>query len=53
MEVEFMDERNPVEFTGSVLDQRNDLTGPDDKSKAGYPKMPKNRIPIQQQRNGK
>lgn len=45
-----MDERNPVEFTGNVLDQRNNLTGPDDEGKTGYPKAPQNRIPIQQKK---
>ncbi|WP_338469477.1 hypothetical protein R4Z10_11650 [Niallia sp. XMNu-256] len=38
----------PVEFTGKVLDQRNDLTGPD-AGKATYPELPKN-VSIQQQR---
>lgn len=31
----------PVEFSGKVLDQRNNLTGPD-LGKAGYPELPKN-----------
>jgi len=30
----------PVEFTGKVLDQRNDLTAPD-AGKATYPELPK------------
>jgi hypothetical protein len=36
-----MTERNPIEYSGKVLDQRNTLTGPDDSGKAGYPKQPK------------
>ena len=32
----------PIEFTGNVLDQRNDLTGSDDAGKASYPVLPKN-----------
>jgi hypothetical protein len=40
-----MTNRNPVEFTGKVLNQRNDLTGPD-KEKASYPVRPKH-VPIQ------
>ncbi|WP_180968265.1 hypothetical protein [Cytobacillus massiliigabonensis] len=35
-----MPDRQPIEYTGRVLDQRNDLTGPDDKEKASYPKPP-------------
>lgn len=35
-----MSSQNPVEYTGKVLDQRNDLTGPD-AGKASYPKRPK------------
>ena len=38
----------PIEFTGNVLDQRNDLTGPDDAGKASYPVLPK-KVSIQQQ----
>lgn len=38
----------PIEFTGNVLDQRNDLTGPDDSSKASYPVLPE-KVSIQQQ----
>ena len=30
----------PVEFSGKVLDQRNNLTGPD-ADKANYPELPK------------
>lgn len=37
-----MFERYPVEFTGRVLDKRNNLTGPDDEEKASYPKRPQN-----------
>lgn len=36
-----MTNQNPIEYTGKVLDQRNDLTGLDDSSKALYPKRPK------------
>ena len=35
-----MKNQNPVQFSGKVLDQRNDLTGPD-AGKALYPKLPK------------
>ena len=38
----------PIEFTGNVLDQRNDLTGPDDAGKGSYPVLPK-KVVIQQQ----
>lgn len=41
MEVVIMTNQNPIEYTGKVLDQRNDLTGPDDSDKASYPKRPK------------
>jgi hypothetical protein len=37
-----MTDRNPVEFSGKVLDQRNNLTGPEDGDKPSYPKTPKN-----------
>ncbi|MGV3465021.1 MAG: hypothetical protein ACO1OT_06995 [Heyndrickxia sp.] len=49
-----MAERNSFEFSKEVLDQRNDLTGPDDENKASYPKIPKN-VSIQdsKERNGK
>ncbi|QGQ45822.1 hypothetical protein [Metabacillus sediminilitoris] len=36
-----MTNQNPIEYTGKVLDQRNDLTGPDDSGKALYIKRPK------------
>ncbi|MGJ7911655.1 hypothetical protein [Neobacillus sp. LXY-1] len=36
----------PIEFTGKVIDQRNNLTGPNDTGKNGYPKAPKH-VPIQ------
>ncbi len=36
-----MPKNNPIEYTGKVLDQRNNLTGPDDEGKAQYPKRPK------------
>ncbi|WP_313799703.1 hypothetical protein [Cytobacillus sp.] len=42
-----MTDKRPIEFTGRVLDQRNDLTGPDDNGKATYPKRP-NHVSIQQ-----
>ena len=41
MEVVSMKNQNPIEYTGNVLDQRNDLTGPDYSEKASYPKRPK------------
>jgi hypothetical protein len=47
MEVNTMTDKNPIEFTGKVLDQRNNLTGPDDSGKPSYPKSPK-RVSIQQ-----
>jgi len=51
MEVKTMPIRNPIgkpiEFTGKVLDQRNNLTGPDDPGKTSYPELPKN-VSIQQ-----
>ncbi|MDL0436614.1 MULTISPECIES: hypothetical protein [unclassified Niallia] len=34
-----MERRDPVEFSGRVLDKRNTLTGPD-AGKATYPKRP-------------
>lgn len=37
-----MADRNPVEFSGEVLDKRNTLTGPDDAGKNGHPKRPQN-----------
>lgn len=42
-----MGNKNPIEYTGKVLDQRNTLTGPDDAGKASYPKRPEH-VPIQQ-----
>ncbi|WHY75492.1 hypothetical protein QNH20_15220 [Neobacillus sp. WH10] len=47
-----MERRNPIEFTGKVLDQRNILTGPDDSGKGSYPKLPKH-VSIQQSNNKK
>lgn len=40
-----MPKNNPIEYTGKVLDQRNDLTGPDE-GKASYPVRPQH-APIQ------
>ncbi|MBV7508464.1 hypothetical protein KW850_24925 [Bacillus sp. sid0103] len=34
-----MPKNNPIEYTGKVLDQRNDLTGPD-AGKGSYPERP-------------
>jgi hypothetical protein len=45
-----MTKYDPVEFTGKVLDQRNNLTGPDDGGRNGYPKPPKH-VKIQQSDN--
>lgn len=39
---ELMAKRNPITYSGKVLDQRSNLTGPDDSGKAEYPKKPKN-----------
>jgi hypothetical protein len=47
-----MSDRNPIEYTGKVLDQRNDLTGPDDAGKASYPERQKH-VSIQQQNSKK
>jgi hypothetical protein len=47
MEVKTMTDRNPIEYTGKVLDKRNDLTGPDDSGKRPYPKRPQH-VSIQQ-----
>ncbi|MFJ7726935.1 hypothetical protein ACIQXV_12295 [Neobacillus sp. NPDC097160] len=47
-----MANRNPIEFTGRVLDQRNTLTGPDDAGKGSYPERPKH-VPIQESKNNK
>lgn len=35
-----MPKNNPIEYTGKVLDQRNDLTGPN-QGKGTYPERPK------------
>ncbi|MBS4172888.1 hypothetical protein [Bacillus sp. FJAT-49736] len=40
-------EKHSFEFSGEVLDQRNDLTGPRPEDKAAYPERPKN-VPIQE-----
>ncbi|WP_165979170.1 hypothetical protein [Bacillus sp. 7884-1] len=37
-----MPKNNPIEYTGKVLNQRNQLTGPDDSGKASYPERPQN-----------
>ncbi|MEH7308937.1 hypothetical protein [Neobacillus drentensis] len=34
-----MPKNNPIEYTGKVLDQRNDLTGPE-AGKGSYPERP-------------
>jgi hypothetical protein len=47
-----MTDMNPIEYSGKVLDQRNDLTGPNDAGKANYPKSPKH-VPIQQTKGKK
>jgi hypothetical protein len=47
-----MSKNNPIEFTGKVLNQRNQLTGPDDPGKNGYPERPKN-VSIQGSTNKK
>jgi hypothetical protein len=47
MEVKIMGNRNPIEYTGKVLDKRNDLAGPDDEGKRPYPERPK-QVTIQQ-----
>ncbi|MDP4084829.1 MAG: hypothetical protein Q8934_09465 [Bacillota bacterium] len=38
---------NPIEYKGKVVDQRNDLTGPDDANKRQFPNPPK-KVKIQQ-----
>jgi hypothetical protein len=43
-----MENETPVTFTGNVLDKRNDLTGPANEEKRGYPHRPKD-VPIQDQ----
>ncbi|MFZ3589491.1 hypothetical protein ACOI1C_09455 [Bacillus sp. DJP31] len=35
-----MTNRNPIEYSGKVLDQRNNLTSPDE-GKLTYPEQPK------------
>ncbi|MBL4950873.1 hypothetical protein RCG24_04480 [Neobacillus sp. OS1-32] len=45
-----MKDQRPIEYTGNVLDQRKNLTGPDDEGKNGYPKRPK-RVTIKQSDN--
>jgi hypothetical protein len=50
MGVNILADRNPIEFSKEVLDQRNDLTGPDDSGKAAFPVRPK-RVKIQQSKN--
>ncbi|MFJ5717015.1 hypothetical protein [Neobacillus sp. NPDC093127] len=47
-----MSDRNPIEYTGKVLDQRNNLTGPDDSGKASFPERPKH-VTIQQPNRNK
>lgn len=47
MEVKTMADINPIEYTGKVLDQRNNLTGPDDPGKRPYPEKPQH-VSIQQ-----
>ena len=47
-----MPKNNPIEYTGKVLNQRNQLTGPDDSGKANYPEPPKN-VSIQEPANNK
>lgn len=46
-----MQQNNPIEYLGKVLEQRNNLTGPDDAGKNGYPKAPKH-VPIQESNRG-
>ncbi|MCM3693645.1 hypothetical protein [Neobacillus niacini] len=45
-----MPKNNPIEYTGKILNQRNQLTGPDDSGKATYPERPKN-VSIQSANN--
>lgn len=45
-----MPENNPIQYTGKVLDQRNDLTGPNDPNKSDYPKRPEH-VTIKQSNN--
>ncbi|WP_157042269.1 hypothetical protein [Neobacillus jeddahensis] len=44
-----MPEQNPIEYSGKVLDQRNDLTGPNSE-KGSFPERPKH-VPIQQKQD--
>jgi hypothetical protein len=46
-----MPKRDPIEYTGKVLDQRKDLTGPDT-GKATYPERPKH-VSIEQSNSHK
>jgi hypothetical protein len=50
-EVRKMPKNNPIEYTGKVLDQRNDLTGPN-QEKGTYPERPKH-VQIQDDANNK
>jgi hypothetical protein len=43
--------KHPIEYTGKVLDQRNDLTGPDN-GQGTYPARPKH-VSIEKQSNNK
>ncbi|MEO2076371.1 MAG: hypothetical protein ABGX20_13450 [Bacillus sp. (in: firmicutes)] len=43
--------KHPIEYTGKVLDHRNDLTGPDD-GQGTYPARPKH-VSIEKQSNNK
>jgi hypothetical protein len=47
-----MSKDNPIEFSKKFLDQRNDLTGPDDGGKTDHPKPPKH-VTINQSKNSK
>ncbi|MFZ7946834.1 MULTISPECIES: hypothetical protein [Bacillaceae] len=47
-----MTDKNPIEYTGQVLDQRNTLTGPNDAGKGSYPERPKH-VPIHQGKSKK
>jgi hypothetical protein len=42
-----MSDKNPIEYTGKVLNQRNNLTGPDDREKSSYPVRPQH-IPVKE-----
>lgn len=52
MEVSILSERNPVEYTGKILDQRNDLTAPENLGERSALKRPKH-VPIQDYRGKK